>query len=238
MTGMAAQRVTMTEGRMTVSGVSGGFVQGAPRKLRLQAEALVPVGGFALRDSMLQDETRLEAVAQVKDDRIQRLGAARPAERMRLSIRTRPDQATDRILLGIDARAAGEGEADALSATLWLPSGVFAALRRDLEAGQAGQLSLTATTNLWVEDGERDSPPDRPVTWYLGLDGGGAVMAARGLVETLSWRATPAQPLPAETDQAEEEPPETTAEALGRLNWSLRQMTLVLVFLLIVIALK
>lgn len=235
------QRVTVSEGRLMVSGVPGSFVQGAARPLRLEAEALQPVGGFALRESVLHDERRLEGVARVVADRLDRIGAPIAGEHLALTIRSLPESASgQRILLGIEAVA--DGESERLAATLWLPAAAFAALREDLRQGQAGLVSLSATTNLWVADGERDSPPDRPVTWHLGVSQDGSPTPARGLVESLSWRAaTPPEPeAPAEIEAApaEEEPAETAAEALARLNWTVRQMTLVLVFLLIVIALK
>lgn len=237
-------RVTVSEGRLMVSGVPGSFVQGAARPFRLEAEALQPVGGFALRESVLHDDGRLEGVARVVGDGLSRIGGPVSAERLALTVRALPEAAAgQRILLGIEALDAGDGPGR-LAATLWLPIPAFAALRQDLLEGQAGLLSLAATTNLWVADGERDSPPDRPLTWHLGVLPDGAPAPARGLVETLSWRAAPAaEPEAAVEAEAEaapamEEPAETSAEVLARLNWSIRQMILVLVFLLIVIALK
>lgn len=235
------QRVTVSDGRLMISGVPGSFVQGAARPLMLEAEALQPVGGFALRESVLHDDRRLEGVARVVGDRLSRIGAPVTGELLALTIRALPEAAAgQRILLGIEAVGA-DGEAERLAATLWLPPAAFASLRQDLLQGQAGQLSLSATTNLWVADGERDSPPDRPVTWHLGVAADGAPAPARGLVETLSWRAAmPEAEAPREAEPAptEEDPAETTAEVLARLTWSVRQMILVLVFLLIVIALK
>lgn len=241
---MTPPRVTVSEGRMIVSGVPGSFVQGAARPLRLEAEALEPVGGYALRESVLQDDRRLEGVARVVGDQLSRIGAAASlSERLSFTIRSFPESAAaQRILLGIEVSGA-ETETDELAATLWLPAAAFAALRQDLLEGQAGLLSLSATTNLWVLDNERDSPPDRPLTWHLGLAADGSALPARGLVETLSWRAAasvsePDMPVAAEPAPVQEDEAETTADVLSRVNWTLRQLVLVLVFLLVVIALK
>ena len=93
-------------------------------------------------------------------------------------------------------------------------------------------------TSLWVRESERDAPAGLPVSWHLGLDAEGrASEPARGLVESLEWQPTGMNPVtaPAAIDQ---EPEETTTDLLARIDWSLKQIALVLLFLLIVVALK
>ena len=127
---------------------------------------------------------------------------------------------------------------------------VFEALKADMLAGLAETLSLEATTSLWIREEERDRPAAEPVDWYLGLaeDGRGAA-PARGFVESIEWRppaalaAEPARmppepaaaPAPAEPEEHGED---SAADQLRRINWSLKQLLLLLAFLLLIIAVK
>ncbi|CAN7399935.1 hypothetical protein LJR009_003402 [Bosea sp. LjRoot9] len=228
-----AQRATVTDGKMTIAGVSGHFVQAPARRLTVEASGLAVLSGYALRDGALANDGRIAAQARLPEDSLGRAGLSEEAGEMPLAIRPLPEGGTAvRMLLVL---AHGDEE-PGYHATLWLPGEVFSALKQDVEAGRAGRLSLVATTSLWLDEAERDAPTERRVAWRLGPrpdDEGSA--PARGLVERIAWSA--AAPAPA-LAPAEEEPEETVTEALTRLNWSLKQIALVLVFLMIVAALK
>jgi hypothetical protein len=227
-----------------------GLVQAPSRRLALEAWDLVAQAGFVLRSgSEHGDATTLVAddriIGQVRltRDRLGRSGAVDEAAALPLVIRTMPEGASRRMLLVL-----GHGEeAEGYHASLLLPPEVFGGLMRDTEAGRAGHLALSATTNLWIAEAEQGAPTEASVTWLLGRGEDGKAEIARGLVERITWSATaPAAPaaepeaMPAAATASDEapEPAETTAEALARLNWSLKQIALVLVFLLIVVALK
>jgi hypothetical protein len=216
---------------------AGGLVQAPGRRLVLEAGGLEPRAGFALRDGAIASDARINAGARLPRDTLGGAGLAEPAGEMPLAIRPLPGGgAAARMLLGLSHG----GEEPGYHAVLWLPPEVFAALRLDAEAGRAGHLSLTATTNLWLEEGERDAPAGRPVAWKFGRDGEGGTIPARGLVERIDWSAAAPEPaMPAVTPApAAEDPAEEITDALGRLNWSLKQIALVLVFLMIIVALK
>jgi hypothetical protein len=224
----------------------GGLVHAPGRRLVLEASGLEPRMGFALRDGAIVPDAHIDARARLPRDTLGCAGVAEPAGEMPLAIRPLPEGGgAARMLLGLSHG----GEAAGYEAVLWLPPEAFAALRLDAEAGRAARLSLIATTNLWLEQGERDAPAGRPVAWTFGRDGEGAAMPARGLVERIDWSAAAAEPdttgigatpLPAATQAAadDEEPAEAIGDALGRLNWGLKQIALVLVFLMIIVALK
>lgn len=224
----------------------GGLVHAPGRRLELEASGLEPRMGFALRDGAIARDVRIDARARLPRDTLGCAGLAEPAGEMPLTIRPLPEGGSAaRMLLGLSHG----GDAQGYESVLWLPPEVFAALKLDAEAGRAARISLIATTNLWLEQGERDAPAGRPVAWTFARDGEGAIIPARGLVERIDWNAAAAEPapaglgatpLPAATQAAadDEEPAEAIGDALGRLNWGLKQIALVLVFLMIIVALK
>lgn len=226
----------MTQGVMTIEGVTGRFAQGLGRHLRLSATGLRLVRGFARRDGRLDDDTRILGRASLIGDSLNRAGASGEASEIALTIRPLATGEDGRILLLLGFRE-GEDEAAGFFAEVFAASGVFEALRTDVLSGAAQVLSLSATTSLWVRENERDAVPGMPVAWHLGLEADGRRSApARGLIETLDWHGTAAPVTPAPAH--DEEPFEASADLLARINWSLKQVVLVLVFLLIVVALK
>ena len=142
------------------------------------------------------------------------------------------------------------GEAEPFADGFLAPA-VFEALKADMLSGLAQELSLEATTNLWIREEDRDRPAGQPADWYLGLaeDGRGSA-PARGFIESLEWRPAAAMvaaeprdiehssPAVSDTAQPEEHDEETSADQLRRINWSLKQLLLVLAFLLLIIAVK
>lgn len=232
----AMRQVAITQGLMTIEGVSERFVQGLGRHLRLTAGDLSLARGFASRDGRLDEATRILGRATLVGDSLHRAGMAGEASEIALTIRPLTAGEDGRILLvlGFDE---SEGETGGFRAEMLAPAAAFEALKQDILSGAAQLLSLSATTSLWVRESQREALPDLPVAWHLGLEADGRSSApARGLVETLDWRLAP--PPEAPEAAAEEEPPEATADQLGRINWSLKQIALVLMFLLIVVALK
>jgi hypothetical protein len=222
-----------------------GLVQAPSRRLALEATALAARAGFAMRGAAdgpvtLAADDRITGEAGLPRDRLGRSGAADEAGMLPLAIRPLPEGNAARMLLMLGHG----GESDGFHADLWLPAEVFAALKRDAEAGRAGHLALSATTNLWIAESEREAPDDAGVTWLLGREEDGAAQTARGLVERVSWSADPpampqeAAAVPEAEAPEETDEPESVAELLTRLNWSLKQIALVLIFLLIVVALK
>lgn len=229
------QRVTVNGGRLSIAGLSARFVQVPERRLQLEAFGLEALAGRRLRDGELVDDSRITGQAWLPQDGLGRAGLAERAEAIPLTVRPLPATGTAaRILLVL-----GHGDdAPEFHATLWLPAEIFGELRAAVEAGQAGRLGLVATTNLWLDESERNVAADRPVTWLLGPapEGDGAA-PARGLAERIEWgpEAAAADPAPAEPV---EEPEEPASEVLRRINWSLKQIALLLLFLLIVAAVK
>lgn len=226
------------------------LVQAPSRRLAMEGSALVARTGFALRGGPESDDAtslvaddRIAGLARLTHDRLERSGAPDEAETLPLTIRPMPEGASRRMLLMLGHG----GEVDGFHATLLLPPEVFAGLKSDVEAGRAGHLALTATTDLWIAEVEQDAPAEAGVTWRLGRGQDGKAEPARGLVERVSWSALVPEPAPSEAEpsavaelpaDADADLPETTAEVLARLNWSLKQIALILVFLLIVVALK
>jgi len=228
------RRVAMAQGLMTIEGVAARFAQGLGRHLRLSAENLQVVGGFASREGRIEDAARILGRASLSGDSLHRAGAAGEAKDLALTVRRFPGSEDGRILLLLGFR---EGEESGFFAEVYAPSAVFEALRQDILSSAAQTLSLSATTSLWVRESEREAVPGMPVAWHLGLEPDGRKSApARGLVETLDWRAATAPTAPS-NDEAEH-PVDAAADQLGRINWSLKQIALVLVFLLLVVALK
>jgi len=229
------QRVTLSEGRMSIAGLATRFVQAPARRLRLEAIGLEALAGYRLREGAFAPETRITGRGWLPQDGLGRAGLADQASEIPLTIRPLPQDSTaSRILLVLDHG----GEEPEYHASLWLPAEMFASLRQDVEAGRAGRLGITATTNLWLDEADREIPAERSVAWLLGPDDNGDGTApARGLAERIDWSAATPEPATQPPDVSEE-PAEPVSDMLGRINWSLRQIALLLLFLLIVAALK
>lgn len=233
-----ARAVSVSEGRMTIAGIAGRFVQGVGRHFRLEAENLRLATGFASTSEGLRESSRIDADARISGDRLARAGFEGMATRITLVLRPLPAGREARILLVLGYR----DEDDLYHAEIWAPAVLFEALKRDILSGAARHLSLGATTSLWVREDERDASPALPVTWHLGLEADGQRSAgARGLIESIEWSDAPPPPEPilaAPHQEAEEEPEDPVADELHRINWSLKQLILVLAFLLIIAAIK
>lgn len=234
----AARTALVKEGRLTIEGVDGRFVHGIGRRLRLAAANLRLTGGFETRDGILVETGRIVAEAALVSDSLRRIGRPETAQSLPLAIRSLPlgDQARMLITVGDGDGLNGAG----FFAEAHLPPAVFAALKGDVLSGSAHRLSLTAATSLWLDEGESGAAPGLPVTWHLapGPNGQGSA-PARGLIETIDWQPAEARPAPAQVqDTAAAEDEETTSEALARINWSLKQLLIVLAFLMLIIALK
>jgi hypothetical protein len=223
---------------MTIAGVAGRFVQGIGRHLRLEAENLRLVAGYASTADGLRETSRVEGHARVIGDTLARAGFEGTGGEMALVLRPFPAGKETRILLTLSYR---EDEND-YHAELWAPSLLFDALKRDILAGAAERLTLGATTSLWVREEEREANPALPVGWHLGVEPDGQRSAsARGLVETIDWSNAAgsfAQPQPLFADAAEEPPEDPVSEELSRINGSLRLLLLMMAFLLIIVAMK
>lgn len=230
------RRVAMAQGLMTIEGVATRFAQGLGRHLRLSAENLQLVGGFASRDGRIENADRIRGRASLSGDSLHRAGAAGEARDIALTVRPFPGSENGRILLLLGFRES-EGEDSGFFAEVYAPSMVFEALKSDILSGAAQVLSLSAMTSLWVRENEREAVPGMPVAWHLGVEADGRKSApARGLIETLDWRVD-AAPTAAPEDESESLI-EEAADQLGRINWSLKLVALVLVLLLLVVALK
>lgn len=247
-------RMTVADGHSTTEGFPSGYVQDLARPILLAGNALRFVGGYASRDGRLDDIRRIEADARIVDGGLRRPGREGTATRLRLTLRPLLNAGEEsRLLLLIGWR---EDASDMPAfAEAFVPSTVFEALKADLLAGLAHEVSLSATTSLWLRERDRDRPVDASIDRYLGPDGDGAgSMPARGFVEKLEWSAPPQgdmaaassvsesvpQPIPpvhvpAAGDVEEEE---AVADELRRINWSFRQFLILLAFLLIILAIK
>lgn len=233
----AARQVALVGGLLTIEGEPDRFVQGFGRRLRLSAIDLRHVAGVASRDGRLDDATRILGQARLVGDRLQRAGFAGEAGLIGLTVRSLAPGEDARILLVLGFRDTDE-DGGGFFCDLFAPQPVFEALGAAVHAGTAQALSVSATTSLWVRESQRESVPDLPVDWHLGLEADGREsMTARGLVETLEWHLAPA-PSPESGAPPEDEPQEETADQLAAINWSLKQIALALVFLLIIVALK
>lgn len=226
--------VLVQDGRMTIEGVSERFVHGIGRRLRLDALNLHLSGGFEMRDGSLVETGGILGEATLVSDKLKRIGEQHAAGSLPLAIRPLRTGDQNRMLITIGAR---DGDESGYSAELHLPSTVFATLKEEVLSGAARQLSLTAATSLWLDERESGSAPGLPVTWHLGPapDGRGTV-PARGLIESINWRAGEAPQAPATLARTVED--EGTHEALTRINWSLKQLLIVLAFLMLIVALK
>ncbi|WP_186417246.1 hypothetical protein [Bosea sp. CS1GBMeth4] len=225
------------DGRMTLPGVAGAYVQDAARPLAFAAEGLVAVAGHEWRDGALHDAGRIEGEARPDGARLARIGQAGPSQELALTIRAFPGESAPLLRLSLPAGAQGDLD-ERLAAELFLPQPLFAGLRRDLAEGRAGHLSFTATTNLWLREGAGE---DEPI-FHLAPQAEGRAAQAHGRVHAISWRAGPGpgRGAAADPDHAPEgEPPEDpVAEQLRRINWSLKQVLIVLAFLMLIVALK
>ena len=240
--------VSVSDGRMAIEGLSTRYVQDAARRFRLSASGLRFVGGFESRDGRLQDNRRFLAEAAVVDGGLRRAG--REGEVGTIALTLRPlSQAGEqpRLLLMLGCR--DENGTSQLFAEAFLAPAVFGALEADMLSGLAQDISLSATTSLWIREEDRSRPTGGSLDWYLGLDADGrSAQPAHGFIETIEWRpcelpvaieSAPAPDLaPAPVDETEDDWPETAGEQLGKINWSFRLLLLMLAFLLIIVAMK
>lgn len=242
--------MSVTDGRMTIDGSPYRYLQDVARRFRLEAGPLRFVGGYANRDGRLEDAQRIEADARIAAGTLRRAGGNGAARRLGLTLRPLAASAESaRLLLMLGYR--GEGDEAEPFAEAFLAPAVFEALKADMLSGRAQELALEATTSLWIREEDSDRPPGQPVDWYLGLatDGRGSA-PARGFIESIAWHpAAPAAALASEEPEpsamahsepalAEEHHEDAAADQLRRINWSLKQLLLVLAFLLIIIAVK
>lgn len=230
---------SIVDGRMTLPGVAGAFVQDVARPLAFTADGLVAVAGHDWRDGVLHDATRIEGHARPDGATLGRIGQDGLGQDLSLTIRSFPGESAPLLRLRLPAGAQGDLDAR-LAAELFLPQPLFAGLRQDLAEGRAGSLSLTATTNLWLREGSAD---DEPPVFHLAPEADGRPAQALGRVQSISWRplepaAEPAFLAAGQPDQDVEEPEDPIAEQLRRINWSLKQVLIVLAFLMLIIALK
>ncbi len=230
---------SIVDGRMTLPGVAGAFVQDAARPLAFAADGLVAISGHEWRDGVLHDAARIEGHARPDGATLARIGQTGPAQDLSLTIRSFPGESAPLLRLSFPAGAQGDLDAR-LAAELFLPQPLFAGLRQDLAEGRAGSLSFTATTNLWLREGAGD---DEPPVFHLAPEADGRPVQAHGRVQSISWRpmepaADPHDLATGQPDHEAEEPEDPVAEQLRRINWSLKQVLIVLAFLMLIIAIK
>lgn len=230
----------IVDGRMMVAGST--FVQNPAKLLAFTAEGLVPVAGHDWREGALHDAARIEGHARPDGAQLARIDQPGPAQELALTIRSFAGESAPLLRLSLPAGAQGDLD-DRLAAELFLPQPLFAGLRQDLTDGRAEILSFAATTNLWLRDGAGD---DEPPVFHLAPEVDGRKAQAHGRVQSISWRAAATGAAgdrafhAGQPDQSpEDEPPEDpVAEQLRRINWSLKQVLIVLAFLMLIIALK
>ena len=231
---------SIVDGRMTLPGVAGAFVQDAARPLAFAAGRLVAISGHEWRDGVLHDAARIEGHARPDGATLARIGQAGPAQELSLTIRSFPGGSAPLLRLSLAAGAQGDLDAR-LAAELFLPQPLFADLRQDLADGRAGRLSFAATTSLWLREGIGGD--EEPPVFHLAPEADGRPAQAHGRVQSVSWRplepaGEPAFLAAGQPDQEAEEPEDPVAEQLRRINWSLKQVLIVLAFLMLIIALK
>lgn len=244
----AARSVSVSDGRLSIEGLSTRYVQGAARRFRLSASGLRFVGGFESRDGRLEESRRFLAEATVVDGGLHRAGFEGEAGPIGLTLRPLSQAGEQpRLLLMLGYRDEN-GEALPFAEAFLAPA-VFDALKVDLLSGLAQELSLSATTSLWIREEDRSRSHGEPLDWYLGLDADGrSTQPARGFIEAIEWRPRPvpvaveadreSEPVPQPAHQPEEDWEESTADELRRINWSFRLLLLMLAFMLIVVAMK
>lgn len=230
---------SIVDGRLTLPGVTGAFVQDGARPLAFTADRLVAIVGHDWRDGVLHDAARIEGQARPDGARLARIGQPDPAQDLPLTIRSFPGESAPLLRLSFAAGSQGDLD-DRLAADLFLPQPLFAGLRQDLAEGRAGRLSLTATTNLWLREGAGD---DETPVFHLTPEVDGRPAQAHGRVQSISWRppdtaGDPAFLAAGQPDHEVEPPEDPVAEQLRRINWSLKQVLIVLGFLMLIIALK
>ena len=239
-----ARSVSVSDGRMAIDGSPTRYVQDAARRFRLSASGLRFVGGFESRDGRLEESRRFLAEATVTGGALRRAGFDGEAGMIGLTLRPLSQAGEQpRLLLLLGYR---DEDGSALPfAEAFLAPAVFEALKADMLAGLAQELALSATTSLWVREEDRGREAGEGLDWYLGLDADGrSTQPARGFIETIEWRTRPVPvvvetaPAPEAVHEAGEDWPETTAEQLGKLNWSFRLLLLMLAFMLIIVAMK
>lgn len=243
-----ARSVSVSGGRLSIEGLSTRYVQDASRRFRLSASGLRFVGGFESRDGRLEESRRFLAEAVVVDGGLRRAGFEGEAGTIGLILRPLSQAGEQpRLLLMLGYRDE-DGESLPFAEAFLAPA-VFEALKADLLAGLAQELSIGATTSLWIREEDRGRPAGDGLDWYLGLDADGrSTQPARGFIETIEWRPRPL-PMAVEADrvpdpvshpaqQAEEDWEESAADELRRINWSFRLLLLMLAFLLIIVAMK
>ncbi|WP_332700086.1 hypothetical protein [Bosea sp. (in: a-proteobacteria)] len=243
----AVRGVSIADGRMTVDGITGAFVPAAGRPLALEAEGLVLVRGHVWREGVRHEASRIEGRARPREASLHRAGYPGEAHDIALTIRPFPTEAAQAPLLrlGLAGDMAEAGLDQNYRADLFLPQPLFGELRRELAEGPPLRLSLSAATDLWLREAEPEALPGRPLAFHLGLEAkSGRSTSGHGRVETIEWsRAAAAgehgRLAAADSTAAEEEEPEDpVAEQLRRINWSLKQVLIVLAFLMLIVALK
>lgn len=243
-----ARSVSVSDGRMAIEGLSTRYVQDAARRFRLSATGLRFVGGFESRDGRLEESRRFLAEAMVVDGGLRRAGFEGEAGTIGLTLRPLSQAGEQpRLLLMLGYRDEGDGPLPFAEA--FLAPAVFEALKADLLSGLAHDISLSATTSLWIREEDRGRPNGEPLDWYLGLDADGRTsQPARGFIESIDWRPRPVpvavetapapDSVPSPVHQTEEDWEESAADELRRINWSFRLLLLMLAFLLIIVAMK
>jgi len=243
----ALRSVSLGDGRMAIEGLSARYIQGSARRFRLKAAELRLIGGFESRDGRLEDAQRILAEAHVADGALRRAGFDGEAEAIGLTLRPLSASSEQpRLLLMLGYRE--EGGSEMPFADAFLAPSVFEALKADMLRGFAQEVSLSATTSLWVREEDRDLPDASPLGWYLapGSDGK-AVVPARGFIDSIEWMPQARPELLAETmpvphaaadHEADEDWPESSAEQLRKINWSFKLLLLLLAFMMIIIAVK
>lgn len=227
---------SIVDGRMTVAGST--FIQDAARPIAFTADGLAAISGHDWRDGALHDGARIEAHARPDGARLARIDQPGPAQDLALTIRPFAGESAPLLRLSLPAGAQGDLD-DRLAAELFLPQPLFTGLRQDLAEGRAAHLSFAATTNLWLRESAAD---EEPPVFHLALQAEGRPAQAHGRVQNISWRAAeatdPALLAAGQPDQEAEPPEDPVAEQLRRINWSLKQVLIVLAFLMLIIALK
>ena len=122
---------SIVDGRMTLPGVAGAFVQDAARPLAFTADGLVAISGHEWRDGVLHDAARIEGHARPDGATLARIGQTGPAQDLSLTIRSFPGDSAPLLRLSFPAGAQGDLDAR-LAAELFLPQPLFAGLRQDL----------------------------------------------------------------------------------------------------------
>lgn len=233
----ATHAVSVSEGRMTIAGQPETLVQGIGRHFRLEAGDLRFIGGFASREGRLEEAHRIVGGAFVAAGSLRRAGFDGEAGTIALTLQPFPNGESARMLLVLGFRDAGDGGGSAFFAEAYVAPAVFEALKGDIASGRAQRLAIDATTSLWASEAGREAAAELPIAWHLGLEADGRTSTpARGLIETLDWSIAPSEP--AAAVPAEQDEPDTTADQLRRINWSLKQLLLVLAFLMLIVALK